>query len=236
VIRFLLCLALAGLACAGVGGAIAAAQRPSQPLDSPLAADLDGDGTNETVRARETACYGPDGESPPPCPRGDEGLRTLVIEVADACASGERVLTLSREMEYVSIGRVLDADGDGRRRELAFEVRAGASARGVQAKIVGFRPGPDGCVAVRRTLFSYPRKDSTGPFPRGGSFSTGSLQVKDFTKRYGGLELRTIESYARGSDPGCCPTWERTTHWRFDRAGDRYRTYRTKLVRLRRGG
>lgn len=232
--RRLLCVVLAATACFALT-ALAAAQRPSQPLDTPLTADLDGDGTNETVRARETACFGPEDATAPPCPR--DALRTLVVEVADSCAGGpQRRLTLSREMEYVSIGRILDADGDGQRRELAFEVRAGASARAVQAKVVSFRTGADGCVAVRRTLFSYPRSDSVGRRPRGTSFSTGALQVKDFTKRYPGLELRTIESYARAGDPGCCPTWQRTTYWRFDRADDRYRTYRTKLVRLRRSG
>jgi hypothetical protein len=236
VIRLLLTVVLAA-AC--VGATAFAANRPAQPLDSPRLADLDGDGTNETVRVRETACYDEKGETPPPCSRTDDAFRTLVVEVADSCAGGrgpggERVLTLSREMDSVSQGRIVDADGDGQARELFFEVRAGAAGRAVQAKIVSFKPGADGCVAVRRTLFSYPRKDSTGPLPRGGSFSTGSLQVRDFTKRFGGLELRTYESYARGDDPGCCPTWERTSYWHFDRAHDRYRRYRTKLVRLRR--
>jgi hypothetical protein len=233
VMRSLLCLLIAA-AAACLGATALAANRPSQPLDTPLAADLDGDGTTETVRVRETACFNAEGETPPPCSRSDDAFRTLVVEVTDGCGGGERVLTLSREMEYVSQGRVIDADRDGQRRELLFEVRAGAAARAVQAKIVGFKAGADGCVAVRRTLFSYPRRDSTGPFPRGGSFSTGSLQVKDFSKRYGGLELRTYESYARGDDPGCCPTWERTSYWRFDRPAERYRMYRTKLVRLRR--
>ena len=230
--RLLLCPVLAAVACLGVSAA--AADRPSQPLDRPLLADLDADGSTETVRARETACFDAEGESPPPCSRADSVFRTFVVEVADTCAGGARTLTLSREMEYVSLARIIDADRDGRARELAFEVRAGASARGVQAKIVAFRPGADGCVAVRRTLFSYPRADSVGRRPQGSSFATGSLQIRDFTKRYGGLELRTIESYARGTDPGCCPTWERTSYWRFDKAKDRYRTYRTKLVRLRR--
>ena len=227
--RLLLCLVLA--LAAGVC-ASAFAQRPSQPLDTPRLADLDGDGTDETVRARETACFSAEDAHPPPCTRDD--LRTLVIEVADTCGPGEVALTLSREMEYVSIGRLIDADRDGRARELAFEIRAGASARAVQAKIVSFRAGANGCVAVRRTLFSYPRPETIGRRPRGTSFSTGSLQIRNFTPRYAGLELRTIESYARGTDPGCCPTWQRTTYWRFDKANDRYRTYRTKLVRLRR--
>ena len=25
-----------------------------------------------------------------------------------------------------------------------------------------------------------------------------------------------METYARGNDPGCCPSYERTTYWRFD--------------------
>jgi hypothetical protein len=234
VIRFVLVLVLA--ATAAVCASALGANRPPQPLDTPLLADLDGDGTNETVGVRETACFNENGETTPPCSRRDDVFRTLVVEVVDPCGApgGERRLTLSREMEAVSLGRIVDADGDGQARELAFEVRAGAASRAVQAKIVSFRPGADGCVAVRRTLFSYPRRDSTGPYPRGGSFSTGSLQIRDFTKRFRGLELRTYESYARGDDPGCCPTWQRTTYWRFDRAGDRYRRYSTKLVRLHR--
>ena len=146
---------------------------------------------------------------------------------------GERAITLSREMEYVSIARIFDADRDGQARELAFEVRAGASGARRAGEDRQLQAGADGCVAVRRTLFSYPRADSVGRRPKGSSFATGSLQIKDFTKRYAGRELRTIESYARGTDPGCCPTYQRTTSWRFDRARDRYRTYRTKLVRLR---
>jgi hypothetical protein len=234
VTRLLLTLVLAAAAC--TCATAFAATRPSQPLDTPLLADLDADGVNETVRVRETACFSEKGETQPPCSRSDDIFRTLVVEVVDRCGvpGGERVLTLSRDMETVSLGRIVDADGDGQRRELAFEVRAGAASRAVEAKIVSFRPGPDGCVAVRRTLFSYPRKDSTGPFPRGGYFSTGSLQIKGYTKRFAGLELRTYESYARGDDPGCCPTWERMSHWRFDRSGDRYRRYATRLVRLRR--
>jgi len=232
--RFLLVLVLVAVACTGASAL--AQNRPSQPLDRPLLADLDGDGANETVRARETACFSPEGESPPPCSRADSIFRTFVVEVVDSCAGGggERAITLSREMEFVSIARVFDADRDGQARELAFEVRAGASGRGVQAKIVAFKPGADGCVAVRRTLFSYPRADSIGRRPKGSSFATGSLQIKDFTQRYSGQELRTIESYARRNDPGCCPTYERTSLWRFDKANGRYRTYRTKLVRLRR--
>ena len=61
----------------------------------------------------------------------------------------------------------------------------------------------------------------------------GAILVRDFSKRFGGLELRTLESYARATDAGCCPRYSRTTFWRFVKARSRYEPFRTKLVRLR---
>ena len=225
----MLCLTIVLLA---LGAHVAGAQRPFQPLDTPLSADLDGDGVSEVVRARETGCFGPGGEKPPPC-SSNVDLRTLLVEVVDPCAGGERVLKLSREMEYVSIGELVDADRDGTPRELVFELRAGAAARAVQAKIVAFRAGPDGCVAVRKTLFSYPTAATIGSRPKGTSFSSGSILLRDFSKRFSGRELRTFESYARGTDPGCCPSYSRTTFWRYVKARSRYEPFRTRLTRLR---
>ena len=128
--------------------ATAIATRTRLPLERPLVADLDGDGSNETVRAHETACYPPKGEQPPPCKK--DVLRTLFVEVVDSCASGTAALKLSREMDGVSLARILDADGDGNVRELAFELRAGATGRGVQSKVVSFRAGPGGGPGRRR--------------------------------------------------------------------------------------
>jgi hypothetical protein len=229
--RLLVCLICVFAVCACA--AALAAPRIPQPLDRPLVADLDGDGTNETVRIRETNCYSADGEFTPPCPNRDDVFRTLVVEVADPCAGGEHVLTLSREMDAVNFARLLDADRDGKARELAFELRAGASGRGVQSKIVSFRAGAGGCVAVRKTLFSYPQPQTIGKRPRGTSFSTGGLVVKNFTSHYPGAELRTFESYVRGTDPGCCPSYERTTYWRYVPSLSAYTPYRTKLRKLR---
>ena len=70
MIRFLLCLTVAAAAC--LCASALAANRPSQPLDTPLLADLDADGTDETVRARETACFNAEGTSDPPCSRFDK--------------------------------------------------------------------------------------------------------------------------------------------------------------------
>jgi hypothetical protein len=236
--RLLVCL-LAFAALATAGGAAAA--DPPRPLDTPIGADLDGDGLDETVSARETTCFTNDGVRPPPCEPG--GLRSIVIEASDACGQNPsgpgfggqpiKVIALSREMDFISFARIVDADGDGQARELAFELRAGATARGVQAKVVSFRTGADGCLAVRRTLFSYPRPDSIGRRPRGTSFASGGLTVHDFVKHFPGQELRTIETYARPVDAGCCPSFQRTTFWRLVASRDAYRPYRTKLVKLR---
>jgi hypothetical protein len=231
VLRLALCLTCVVAACAC--GDVLAAPRMAQPLDTPLRADLDGDGTNETIRIRETNCYSLDGEFTPPCPDRDDVFRTLVVEVADTCGAGERVLTLSREMDAVTFARLLDADRDGHARELAFELRAGASGRGVQSKIVSFRAGADGCVAVRKTLFSYPQPATIGKRPRGAFFSTGGLDIRNFSTRWPGAELRTFESYVRGSDPGCCPSYDRTTYWRFVPSRRAYTPYRTQLRTLR---
>ena len=131
-------------------------------------------------------------------------------------------------MEYVSIGELVDADRDGKPRELVFELRAGAAARAVQAKIVAFRAGAGGCVEVRKTLFSYPTAATIGSRPKGTFFSSGSITLRDFSKRYSGRELRTLESYGRATDPGCCPSYSRTTFWRYVKARSRYEPFRTK--------
>jgi hypothetical protein len=225
--RALSCLLLAAALAAGLL-TTAGAAAPPRPLDTPLSADLDGDGTPETVVARETACYTQDGVQPPPCEK--DGLRSLVVEVVDGCA-GAKVVTLSREMDAVSFARIVDADGDGQARELAFQLRAGATGRGLQAKVVSFATGADGCAVVRKTLFSYPRPDSIGRRPHGTSFAGGALTVHDFRKDVPGQELRTIDTYGRPADPGCCPSFQRTTYWRS--ANDHYAPYATKLTKLR---
>jgi len=227
----LIVLAAVALAAGGAWASAAAEDEPL-PLDPPLMADLDGDGTAETVRAREIHCFAEDGIELPPCE--PDSLRTIGIEVADTCSTGAVTLALSREMDFVSLAEIVDADNDGHARELAFEVRAGATARGVQAKVVRFHAQPAGCVAVRKTLFSYPRPATIGSRPKGTAFATGGLSIHDYNKAIKGLELRTIESYSRASDPGCCPSFRRVTFWRYVAAQSSYKPYRTKLTKLRR--
>jgi hypothetical protein len=228
--RVLPCLLVAAALGAASWASAGAAEKPL-PLDTPLVADLDGDGANETVSAHETACFPPKGERPPPC--GKNVLRTFFVELRDSCGTGTTTLSLSREMDVASLARIVDADGDGYARELAFELRAGATGRGVQAKVVSFRAGANGCVAVRGTLFRYPRPETIGRRAKGTSFATGALAIGDFDKRLPGLELRTGETYARPTDAGCCPSYGRVTYWRFVAARAGYSRYRTRLTKLR---
>jgi hypothetical protein len=222
---------LVAVALAGGGAwATAGAADEPLPLDTPLVADLDADGMNETVRAHEVECFTNDGPKPPPCEQG--GLRSLFVEVADSCAGGPHTLKLSREMDFATLAAIIDADADGQRRELAFELRAGATARGVQAKIVRFRADPGGCVAVQKTLFSYPRPDTIGRRPKGTSFASGSITLRNFDTTRKGIELRTDETYSRPADPGCCPSFRRVTMWTYVASRSGYTPYRTKLSRL----
>jgi len=227
--RAIACLLAAVVLLAG--GAWAGAADDSFPLDQPLVADLDGDGVDETVVARETQCFPNDGPKPPPCEKG--GLRSLYIDVNDTCATGKRVLTLSREMDLVSLAKVVDADNDGVARELAFEVRAGATSRGVQAKVVRFSRDANNCAAVQKTLFSYPRAETIGKRPKGAFFRTGSISIGDLDKTRKGVELRTDETYSRLGDPGCCPSFRRVTTWAYVASRSGYKAYRTKLTKLR---
>ncbi len=228
--RALRCLIVAVALAGGGAWATAAAENEPLPLDTPLVADVDADGVAETVRAHELECFTNDGPKPPPCE--PQGLRSIDVEVVDACAPGTRTLKLSRAMDSATLAAIVDADGDGQARELAFELRAGATSRGVQAKVVRFRAGADGCVAVQKTLFSYPRPATIGKRPKGTSFRTGFLSIRNFDKTRKGLELRTDETYSRPTDPGCCPTWQRTTTWTYVPSRSGYKPYRTKLTRL----
>jgi hypothetical protein len=191
------------------------ARWPSARLHvAPIVADLDGDGVDETVRARRI------------------DASRLVVELVDTCAGGRRVTKLSRQMMGVTFTKIVDADRDGAARELVFELRDGNGERGVQAKVVAFSGGDGGCVAVRRTLFSFPRAATTGRPPKDTGFITGSIQVQDFTKRYSGRELRSVSFYTRPSS-ACCPSHTRTTFWRYVRSRAGYEPYRTTLTRVR---
>lgn len=227
--RAIACL-LASAALAGAGFAAAGAAGETFPLDKPLVADLDGDGATETVVARETQCFPNDGPKPPPCEHG--GLRSLYVDVNDACATGPHTLTVSREMDLVSLAKIVDADGDGHARELAFEVRAGANSRGVQAKVIRFGRDANNCATVQKTLFSYPRPETIGRRPKGAFYRTGYIAIRDFDKARKGLELRTDETYSRAASPGCCPDFERVTTWSYVPSRSAYKAYRTKLTKI----
>jgi hypothetical protein len=86
------------------------------------------------------------------------------------------------------------------------------------------RLGPVGNVKAcppLRTLFAFPN-DPRFRLPRArrgtspGSFSALPRVVN------GQLQIRTTEGLYRRRDAGCCPSFMRTTDWRYDRERDRY--------------
>ena len=219
MVRWLAYLVLGAAALCGCSGEertpVSVAAERHEPLDAPLVADLDGDGVEETVRGH----------------RG--GPLALRVDLVDACAGGRRMTRLSRVMYGASFAKIVDADNDGVARELAFELRAGASGRGVQAKVLRFRAGDGGCAAVRK-MFSYPQRATMGPLPKGAaSFNTAEFAMRDFARGIDGLELRTIEKYQAANEAGCCPSYQRTTFWRLNAARNGYRRHRTAVRKLR---
>ena len=95
---------------------------------------------------------------------------------------------------------------------------------------LGPPPGVGGCPTLK-TLFAFPgdpRFRLPRP-PRGtdpGSFSARPRVVD------GRLQIRTTEGLYRVRDAGCCPSFARTTDWRYDRERDRYVRARSRTRRL----
>ena len=230
MLRRLLCLAVLLVAAAPPPSP----RRAARAARRPLVADLDGDGTNETVRLRETACFSSAGDLQPPCPNRDDVFRTILVEVADTCGR--------RRAGADALAR------DGRRDVRADRWTPTATARPASWPSSCAR-APRGEACSRRSSASAPAPTAAWPYAgrcspirsprRSASARAGppsppaAWAIKNFSSRYPGAELRTIESYARGNDPGCCPSYQRTTYWRFAPKSGSYTPYRTKLRKLR---
>ena len=101
-----------------------------------------------------------------------------------------------------------------------------SGSRGASGRVAMFtlhrltRPIETGCPSFD-TLFAFPNapgfrmpRARRGTQP--GSWSA-SPRVVD-----GRLQIRTTEGLYRRRDAGCCPSYVRTTDWRFDRERDRF--------------
>lgn len=176
----------------------------------PAEVELDGDAAPERVASRRLAEF------------------RFAPRVEDDCLGARRLGPVSEAVAIEAI-RVRSSSAP------PFLWTSGST--GATGRIGHFRLhrlGPDadarGCPTLR-TLFAFPGDPRFRlPRPRRGtdpgSFSA-SPRVVD-----GRLRIRTTEGLYRARDAGCCPSFVRTTDWRYDRERDRYLRSRSRTRRL----
>ena len=222
-----LCLVLAAALCASA----VAVDRARRAARRAARADLDGDGTNETVRAREPACYGRDGQFPPPCPK--VVLRSLFVEVADDCEGGEHAFALSREMDFMTLARIVDADRDG--------ARARARLRGPRRRDRARRAGEGRRLPRRGRRLRRRAQDAVLLSAAGDDRAPAARRrvrqrrARDRRFQPPPARPRAAHDRRRTRDPRT-PAAARATaasrYWRYDVRRHAYLAYRTKLTRL----
>jgi hypothetical protein len=165
----------------------------------------------------------------------DDDLAQVAVDVSDNCASGPTDQRIAGPEEALVTLRLLDADTRPGK-EALIDMRAGASGRHGQLRLVSLRPGAAGAACeVPHNDFSYL---STRPtrHPRGANALTDfEISVKDFNRHFKGKEVRLLEGWAKPTDALCCPSFDKTSFYRYDRKKDRYVRYAAKVKRNRPG-
>ena len=203
-----------------LGAALAAASGASalafyEPVEKR--GDLDGDAGIERART---------------APRPVDGEQWTEVRVSDDCPDG--TLT-DRRISGVeeSLARLRLVAADTRPgREVFVELRSGASGRNGEARLVAWR-STERCPGPRR-LFRYRTERSSRP-PRGAlrGASNFGASVRDVERRFAGREVVLDEAFVtRRAPSGCCPSFQKRSYFRYDARSDRYRRYRTRVVRL----
>jgi hypothetical protein len=210
---------------ATVAGALLAASAYAIFKPKTVTGNMDTDPAAEQV----TAVRIPSSVDP-----NDDDLAQVAVDVLDTCPAGPTDQRIAGPEEALVTLRLLDADTRPGT-EALIDMRAGASGRHGLLRLVSLRPGPaGGPCEVPHNDFSYA---STRPtrHPRGaGALTDFEIAVKDLSRRYKGKEVRLLEGWAKPTDALCCPTFEKTSLYRYDRARDRYVRYSAKVTRNRR--
>ena len=176
------------------------------PLDTPLTADLDGDGTDETVSALETQCFTNDGPKPPPCEQG--ALRSFFITVQDACTSGTVELqALARDGAGVA--------GRGRRRgprrpqgRRSRSRRARARRRAAcRRRSCASRPTPTAASPSRRRSSPIRSRRRSAAVRRGRSSEPATSRSTTTTRASRAWSCAPRRTTRGATDPGCCPSF-----------------------------
>lgn len=176
--------------------------------------DLDGDGQNETVRSVRIDVKGVESMFDP-----------TQIRIEDTCkgkpvrryVTGRQDSLVKLRLKRIDTHEGLDVFAD---------LRSGAAARQGETDIVAWR----GCRAHR--LFRYRSTHPTAK-PKGTTGEVGpfDVRVRNYAKRYRGLEVRLAEGFLSKGEAECCPSTKKVTYWRYSAKRDRYIRYSTKLTR-----
>ena len=119
---------------------------------------------------------------------------------------------------------VRDLDGVTKRPEILIDARNGAAGHAGIVKVVRYTGR--GC-ASPRTLFRYATDRPQLAPPAGYGITQFWVNVRNYERRFAGLELRLSEYYVDGDDSLCCPSAVRRTFFRYSRCRGAYVAYRT---------
>jgi hypothetical protein len=161
---------------------------------------------------------------------GDRTRRRVVIE--DECI-GDRVRhRVSSIGDSVDVLRAVDVDRTSPP-EVFFVLRLGIKGRTGGARILRFEPEFAGECSRPKVLFFYTTTRPPIKPPDDAGIANFAVVLRDFSRRFPGLEVRLSESYVGLREPLCCPSRRRITFYRFGPGRQRYVRYKSKLVRLR---
>jgi hypothetical protein len=200
---------------------------PAAGLFTPktVSGNLDSDASVEQVKAERV---------PDPTDPSDDALAQTAVDVVDKCGDTDLVVRIAGPQEALAALRLVDADTHPGKDVLA-DLRSGASGRVGEIDLVSWRPAASGpmCMTPHR-LFKYSSRHPTHRPPGTVAVADFVVAVKDFTKRFRGNELRLSEGWATRTDALCCPTFEKTSFYRYVPSRDRFVRYHTELRKNKR--
>jgi hypothetical protein len=200
--------------------------------ERPRVANLDGGPQLERVFSRPL-CETQDGRlidaGGAPCARGT--LPQHRIELQDVCAGGLRSLPLSSPQDLVVRLRATEVNADPARKEIFFAAVSGLTGARGESRLIRMRQDSGAGCPRAESLFHYPSRTTVGRLPRGAvARATWDTEVRDYTRRFAGKEIRVLETYLSGSDSSCCPSFLRKTYFRLAHERDRYQRFRTEVI------
>lgn len=190
--------------------------------EKSVSGNLDADPNIEQVKAERV---------PDPTDPADNDLAQTAVDVLDTCAGTPIQTRITSVQEALVTLRLVDADTHAGK-DVFTDLRSGASGRVGEIRLVSWRPQVGGPVcAAPHILFKYSSRHPTHRPPGTVAMSDFVASVRDFTPRFRGKELRLSEGWVTRTDALCCPTFEKTSFYRYVPARDRFIRYHTDLKR-----